>query len=271
MRCEEARPLIDGHLDGELDFEHNLEIESHLEDCAVCAPARRSALELRSAIRQHVPYFRAPRALENRVHAMVRKQAAAERRINFFSRSRSWPRPRPWSWSWLAAAAMILLVLFGSTQLVTNWPGTSWMRTNWLGASHDDLVAQEIVAGHIRSLMATHLSDVVSTDQHTVKPWFDGKLDFAPPVVDLASAGFPLVGGRLDYADGRPVAALVYQRRVHYINVFVWPSTGRNAPPASQTRSGYNVLHWTSGGMTFWAVSDVTVEDLQSFVTQFQK
>ena len=269
MRCEEARPLIDGYLDGELDFEHNRELESHLEGCAVCAPARRSALELRSAIQQHVPYFRAPRALENRVRAMLREQAAAEPRVNFFSRSWSWPRPM--SWSWLAAAAMILLVLFGSTQLVTNWPLTNWPATNWLGASHDDLIAQEVVSGHIRSLMASHLSDVISTDQHTVKPWFDGKLDFAPPVVDLASAGFPLVGGRLDYADGRPVAALVYQRRLHYINVFIWPSTGRNAPPASQTRSGYNILHWTRGGMTFWAVSDVTLEDLQSFVAQFQK
>ena len=191
MRCEEARPLIDGYLDGELDFEHNLELESHLEGCAVCAPARRSALELRSAIQQHVPYFRAPRALENRVRAMLREQAAAEPRINFFSRSWSWPRPM--SWSWLAAAAMILLVLFGSTQLVTNWPVTNWPAANWLGASHDDLIAQEVVSGHIRSLMASHLSDVISTDQHTVKPWFDGKLDFAPPVVDLASAGFPLV------------------------------------------------------------------------------
>ena len=267
MRCEEARPLIDGYLDGELDFEHNLELESHLEDCAVCAPARRSALELRSAIRQHVPYFRAPRALENRVHAMLRKQAAAEPHVNFFSRFFSRPWSWLWSWSWLPAAAAVLLVLFVSAQLVTNWSGKNWLATN----SHDDLVAQEIVAGHIRSLMATHLSDVVSTDQHTVKPWFDGKLDFAPPVVDLAPAGFPLVGGRLDYADGRPVAALVYQRRLHYINVFVWPSTSRNAPPASQTRSGYNILHWTHGGMTFWAVSDVTPEDLHAFVAQFQK
>jgi anti-sigma factor RsiW len=258
MRCEEARPLIDAYLDGELDVERNVQLESHLEDCATCAPARSSALELRSAIREHVPYYRAPRDLENRVQAMLRKQAAVKPRVNFFSLH--------WSWSWVPAAALILLVLFASASLVTNWLGG-----HWLGASHDDSIAGEIVAGHIRSLMASHLSDVVSTDQHTVKPWFDGKLDFAPPVVDLASAGFPLMGGRLDYMDGRPVAALVYQRRLHYINLFVWPSTGRNAPPISQMRAGYNILHWTHDAMTFWAVSDVALDDLQAFVAQFQK
>ncbi len=265
MRCEEIWPLIDGYLDGELDFEHNLELESHLEGCAACEPVKRSALELRSAIREHAPYFRAPRNLENRVQAMLRKQVAVKSRVKLFSG----PWSSPWSWSWLPAAAVILLVLFASASLVTNWSGR-----NWLGASltsNDDLIAQEVVAGHIRSLMASHLSDVISTDQHTVKPWFDGKLDFAPPVVDLASAGFPLVGGRLDYLDARPVAALVYMRRLHYINVFVWPSAGRTAPPVSQARAGYNILHWTRDGMTFWAVSDVTLDDLHAFVAQFQK
>jgi anti-sigma factor RsiW len=251
MRCEEARPLIDSYLDGELDLVRNLELERHLESCPSCEPVRESALGLRSAIRQDVPYFHAPSGLEKRVRAMVREQARA-----------ATPRPSVLSWRWMGAAAAVVLVVFGAAGL----------ERNWLGSSHEQLVAQEIVAGHIRSLMAQHLSDVASTDQHTVKPWFDGKLDFAPPVIDLAQSGFPLVGGRLDYMDGHPVAALVYGRRLHYINVFVWPSTGsESAQPTSQTREGYNIVHWSHAGMTFWAVSDLANDELQSFVALLQK
>jgi anti-sigma factor RsiW len=250
MRCEEIQPLINGYLDGELDLERNLELERHLENCGVCGPVKQSVLELRSAIRENVPYFRAPRGLERRVRAAVREQ------------TRTTPRASPLSWRWIGAVAAVALVVFATVHL----------GRNWLGPSHEELIAREIVAGHIRSLMANHLSDVVSTDQHTVKPWFDGKLDFAPPVVNLAPAGFPLVGGRLDYADGRPVAALVYQRRLHIINLFVWPSTeGQNAPVASQTREGYNILHWTQGGMTFWAISDLAADELQTFAAQLRK
>jgi anti-sigma factor RsiW len=262
MRCEDARPLIDSYLDGELDLVHTLDLERHVESCASCAPARQNAMELRSAIRGGLPYFRAPRSLEQRVRAIAQEPAKAAPRVTVLS------------WRWIGAAAAVLLVVLGAARL----------GENLLGPSPGDLLAQQIVAGHIRSLMANHLADVASTDQHTVKPWFDGKLDFAPTVVDLAQSGFPLVGGRLDYMDGRPVAALVYQRRLHYINLFVWPSAGtKNAPPSSekasepasqarvQTREGYNMLHWTQGGMTYWAVSDVAADDLQSFVSLLQK
>jgi anti-sigma factor RsiW len=166
------------------------------------------------------------------------------------------------SWRWVGAAAAVLLVVVVAARI----------GSNWIAPSHDELIAKEIVGGHIRSLMANHLSDVTSTDQHTVKPWFDGKLTFAPPVVDLRQEGFPLIGGRLDYVDGKPVAALVYQRRLHYINVFIWPSTGvPDAAPASEALEGYNILHWSQSGMTSWAISDLSADDLKTLGALLRK
>jgi anti-sigma factor RsiW len=246
--CEKVL-LVQAELDGELDAAQAASLEVHRAGCPICQAAQTELLRTRALLRQE-PYEPTPDDVRARVMARLH---AAEPRVA--------PAPvRRWRWVFpslggfglgaVCAAALALIVVL---------------------PQRNDLVDQ-VVAGHVRALQPGHLEDVVSTDQHTVKPWFDGKLDFAPPVVDLAPAGFPLVGGRLDYADGRPVAALVYQRRLHYINVFVWPSTEKPGEQvASQTRQGYNILHWTQGGMTFWTVSDLAADELQTFVALFRK
>jgi anti-sigma factor RsiW len=135
-----------------------------------------------------------------------------------------------------------------------------------LSPSSDDLLARDIVDDHIRSLMVDHLTDIPSTDQHTVKPWFDGKLDYAPPVKDLSELGFKLIGGRLEYLAGKPVAALVYQHGNHFINLYVWPANRQPETEVAVTKKqGFNLFHWTSGGMTYWAASDLNDTELREF------
>lgn len=250
MRCAEAQPLIDCYLDGELDLVRNVEIERHLETCRECGPIRQSALELRSALR-NVTYFRAPDALAQRVCATgpMPEKREIRSKISFAP-----------AWSWIPVAAAIVLVAFAAFEIGGRF-----------APSHEQLVAREVVSAHVRSLMANHLTDVASTDQHTVKPWFNGKLDFAPPVVNLASDGFPLIGGRLDYLDGRAVSALVYQRRLHPINLFIWPAQGANSQPSRTTQDGYNVFEWNQNAMTFWVVSDLSADELQTFVNLLRK
>ena len=166
------------------------------------------------------------------------------------------PRHITWWRSWAVACLAASAALVAGIAL--------WLAPRVSRPSPDELLAQEVLASHVRSLMASHLTDVPSSDQHTVKPWFNGKLDFSPPVEDLSSKGFPLVGGRLDYLQDRPVAALVYQRRKHFINLFIWPSAS-NSGQKTVMRQGYNLLHWVQSGMTYWAVSDLNCTELQEF------
>jgi anti-sigma factor RsiW len=248
MDCKQAQNLIDGYVDGELDLVGNLEIERHFQECALCSQRHETHQALRTAIKAGAPYFKAPEELQKRLHSSLRKAAKAEAAASVLR--------RPWISiaGPLAAAAIVVLALVPLLK----------------GPSTEELVAREVLAGHVRSLMADHLSDVASSDRHTVKPWFNGKLDFSPAVEDLAQQGFPLVGGRLDYLNNRPVAALVYHRQKHVINLFIWPATGSDSDVKKETRQGYHLFHWNRSGMTYWAISDVEENQLQEFVQQVQ-
>jgi anti-sigma factor RsiW len=249
MNCKETQEAFHGYLDGELDVVHDLAVQQHLQGCAACVRSFRGQKSLRKVVASRSLYFEAPTVLEKHVRSAVRRASTAE------SPRWSWHWLSTWSWprilAPLAAAAVVLLIAMPMV-----------MRT-----STEDRLSQEIVSSHIRSLMASHLTDVASTDQHTVKPWFNGKLPFSPPVTDLVAQGFPLIGGRLDYVENHPVAALVYQHRKHLINLFIWPST--RVPTTAEglrTQQGYNAIHWSQGGMDNCAVSDINQRDLGDFV-----
>ena len=243
MSCSEVRTLLSAHLDGELDVSREVEIEEHLRTCDDCARARQAQLALRAALESEDLYFRAPAHLAQRIRGVV--QPAPPK----VSRS----RPRMPGWLGAAAAAAAVALAF-------------WVSPMLWRPSRTDRIAQDVVSAHIRSLMPGHLTDVPSSENHTVKPWFAGKLDFSPPIPDLSAEGFPLVGGRLDYVGERPVAALVYRKGEHLINVFVWPSGA--APESAVTagvRQGYNLLSWTRGNTTCWVISDVNPAELRQF------
>jgi anti-sigma factor RsiW len=245
MNCEESRLLLHGYLDGELDPSRSLEFESHLRGCERCQAEFRKYKTLGSAIRGSGEYFRAPENLRARIISEVRG----------FDRPPA-PRQRNLArWQVLAGSiAAILVASFGLNAIMAR-------------RSTESIIAQEVVASHARSLMANHLVDVVSSDRHTVKPWLDKNLDFAPTVEDFAPRGFALFGGRLDYLDHRQVAALVYRHRQHVVNLFIWPAgDAGDSGPHWLTRQGYNIAYWTESGMNYWVISDADQSGLSDFV-----
>jgi anti-sigma factor RsiW len=257
LSCKLTKRFVPGYLDGELDLSRTIEMETHLQVCAQCAGEHKTQLALRAALQRASLGYAAPQELRERILSSLPVSAAS---------AASAPAEVPQrvsGWN-----AFPFLRLAGAFAVFVLCAAVAWQLLPGLRApSSEQRLAAEVLTSHVRSLEASHLMDVVSTDQHTVKPWFDGKLDFSPPVEDLASDGFPLVGGRLDYLEGRQVAALVYQRRKHFINVFVWPdAAGLSSTQILTAQQGYNMTRWSRGGFQFWAVSDVGAADLAEFV-----
>jgi mycothiol system anti-sigma-R factor len=242
VNCDFNRTALHGYLDGELDATRAAEFEHHLETCRDCTTALGSEESLRSSLQRSGLYENAPVALRKKIRASLDAATASPAGV--------------WipAWRWLAATAAILMVA------AVSWFAVPRIQNS---ASTAPFTAAEVIDAHVRSLQPGHLTDVASTDQHTVKPWFDGKLAFAPPVKDFADEGFPLIGGRLDVLGGRNVAALVYTRRKHIINVFVMPTREPDTPiHPPGLRQGYQWRHWRRQGMEYCAISDVSDSDI---------
>ncbi len=244
MTCDEAEILIHAMLDGELDAGHAREVEDHIAGCPRCASQLRTAAEMKKAVSGLSLLYPAPPSLRQRLAVALPPARPISRRsvLRGFA----------------AGSAISAIAATGIVAIV-------------LRNDDEQRILSEVVSAHLRSLQADHLTDVLSTDQHTVKPWFNGRLDVAPPVIDLTPQGFTLVGGRLDYVDTRAVGAIVYRRRAHVINLFVTP-TANTERRASNTETvhGFNIRHWSEGGLNYWAVSDIAAEELAEFADKFE-
>jgi anti-sigma factor RsiW len=237
--CHDARRMLEAFADNELAATEAASVRDHVTGCVTCA-RRLTQLERVGELVRRIPYYVAPDAVRVRV-ASTRKE--------------SWQAGSFLRWT---AAAILVVSVIGSGMLV-------WSLNSSRTAAATRTIADAVVDNHVRALAGEHLFDVASSDQHTVKPWFQGKLDFSPPVTDLAATGFPLVGGRLEYVAGRPAAALIYRRRQHTINLFIWPTSDDARSTVARSIRGFQIRHWTRGGMSFWAVSDVNDSDLATF------
>jgi anti-sigma factor RsiW len=244
MTCDEAEILLHALIDGELDAGHAREVEEHIANCPRCAAQLRAYREMSKAVAGADLRYAAPPGLRRRIEASLPQMKMPNRRAvlrGFAMGSAA---------SAIAATGLVAIIL----------------------RSDDEArIQSEVVSAHLRSLQAGHLTDVLSTDQHTVKPWFNGKIDVAPPVVDLTAQGFTLIGGRLDYVDTRPIGAIVYRRRSHVINLFVaqTASTERRAAKI-EALQGFNIRHWSERGLNYWAVSDLAKDELAEFGEKFE-
>jgi anti-sigma factor RsiW len=244
MNCEEATPLLGAYADGELDLTACVAIEAHLAACPACRVKVEELRKFTEALQEEAPRFKPSPFLATRIRAALREEEAAT------AEKSPWWAALPLSWIYYGvggAVALVAVALF------------------FAAPKPSSQLAHDAISDHVRSLQVEHLLDVASTDQHTVKPWFAGKLDFSPQVIDLTPSGYPLIGGRLDVLDHRNVAAIIYQRRKHYINLFVWPAD--NAPLGDRLyeQDGYRVFEWSKSGMNYVAVSELGEKELRDF------
>ena len=244
MTCDEATLLLHALIDGELDAGHAREVEAHVATCGTCTAELASQREMKRILADTDLRYAAPAALRARIDASLPQARRPNRRavLRGFAMGSAV--------SALAATGVVAVVLRQDDQ---------------------QRILSEVVSAHLRSLQAGHLTDVLSTDQHTVKPWFNGKLDVAPPVIDLTAQGFTLVGGRLDYIDARAIGAVVYRRRQHIVNLFVAQTAStEHRMPKTQTMQGFNCRRWGDRGLNFWAVSDLGADELAEFSEKFE-
>jgi len=242
LNCKEVGLLLHAYIDEELDLTQSLQFEGHIKTCGNCSKVLEGFHVLKLKLENETLYYKTPEDFENRLMASLHKKGHSTRGFQNFSQ-----------WKAVAATAAIFVMIFLA------------LMPRIYKTSQKNILTQDVLSSHVRSLMGAHMMDVVSTDQHTVKPWFNGKLDFSPPVTDYKDQGFSLAGGRLDYLGGRAVAALIYERRKHKINVYVWPSNGKSEAAGNSTEQGYNIFHWTKSEMNYWVVSDLNRSELQEF------
>jgi anti-sigma factor RsiW len=245
MTCDEAEILLHALIDGELDAGHAREVEDHIAGCPRCGAQLAAYRAMSKAVAGADVRYAAPAALRRRIEATIPRAQAPNRRavLRGFAMGSAV--------SAIAATGLVAIVLRGDDEA---------------------RIQSEVVSAHLRSLQAGHLTDVLSTDQHTVKPWFNGKLDVAPPVVDLTAQGFTLIGGRLDYVDAHPIGAIVYRRRSHVINLFVAQTANTERQSARiETIQGFNIRRWSERGLNYWAVSDLAKDELAEFGEKFER
>jgi anti-sigma factor RsiW len=240
VSCTEPRDLVQAYLDRELDLANSIEMEQHFPECVVCSKAYQEGRRLRTSFNEAKLYLSAPPDLRKRIRAVVREEVRGSAHSRLFG------------WRQIAFAAPVALAAVIALSIVP-------LRRRQMTT---DVLVEEIVSSHVRSLMVDHLVDVTSTDQHTVRPWFSGKIDYSPPVADFSASGFALVGGRMDYVGRRPVAAVVYRHRAHLVNLFIWPNHAGASGMTTSTSGGYSLVHWNDTDLSYWAVSDLNLHDL---------